>query len=91
MTPPELPSYVIEYRDIKTMHMGSIVLYRMGDFYEAFDDDAKTVADVLNIALTKRGSVPMSGFPVMNADHYRHHLEKAGFSVVTYCRGKIQE
>ena len=44
----------IQYQKIKQEYTDCILLYRMGDFYEGFDEDAKTMAEVLNITLTSR-------------------------------------
>ena len=53
-----------QYREAKERHPGMVVLFRMGDFYELFDDDAREIAPILNITLTTRdGAMPMAGFP----------------------------
>ncbi len=57
-----------QYLKIKAQHRDSILLFRLGDFYEAFDDDAKTVSQELNISLTskpmgKNFRVPLAGIP----------------------------
>ena len=53
-----------QYQEAKQRHPGMVVLFRMGDFYELFDDDAREIAPVLNITLTTRdGAMPMAGFP----------------------------
>jgi DNA mismatch repair protein MutS len=57
-----------QYLKIKEKHQDSILLFRLGDFYEAFDEDAKLVADELNISLTtkpmgKNIRVPLAGIP----------------------------
>jgi len=57
-----------QYLSIKSEYKNILLLYRMGDFYETFYDDAKTLARVLGIALTKRAhgksaDVPLAGFP----------------------------
>ncbi|MDX2225754.1 MAG: DNA mismatch repair protein MutS [Verrucomicrobiae bacterium] len=56
----------------------AILLFRLGDFYEMFFDDAKTGAHILNIALTQRHAVPMCGIPYHAADQYISRLIKAG-------------
>lgn len=61
--------------------MSALTFKRMGDFYEAFDDDAKTVADVLGIALTKRGDRQMCGIPAHAAAEYFAQLSSAGHTV----------
>jgi hypothetical protein len=52
-----------QYWKIKDRHPGAILLFRMGDFYETFEEDAKIVADVLGITLTKRGNGAADGHP----------------------------
>ena len=57
-----------QFWDAKASHPNSIMLFRMGDFYETFDEDAKVASEILGIALTKRSngaasSVPLAGFP----------------------------
>jgi DNA mismatch repair protein MutS len=76
-----------QYYKIKEQYKDSILLYRMGDFYETFDDDAKIVSQVLGIALTKRGKteqmedIPLAGFPYHALDNYLYKLVKAGYGV----------
>lgn len=55
-----------------------ILLFRLGDFYEMFFDDAKEAAPILNVALTKRNTVPMCGVPYHAAENYVGKLVKAG-------------
>ena len=55
-----------------------LLLYRLGDFYEMFFEDAKTAAPILNVALTKRNAVPMCGVPYHAADAYIAKLVRAG-------------
>jgi len=64
-----------QYYQIKRRYPDTIVLFRLGDFYETFDDDAITTAKVCNITLTKRnngsaGDIPMAGFPHHQLDNY---------------------
>ena len=61
--------------------MATIHLERMGDFYEAFNEDAKELAKTLGITLTKRRDIPMAGFPVRAAGDYISRLGEAGFTV----------
>ncbi len=75
-----------QYLDIKSKHPGSILLYRMGDFYEMFLDDAITAAKVLDIALTSRdrqaeNRIPMCGVPYHAAEGYIARLIGAGYKV----------
>src|SRR5258708_37269480 len=53
-----------QYREAKERHPGMILLFRAGDFYELFFEDAEIVSRVLGISLTSRaGKAPMAGFP----------------------------
>ncbi|MFL5259632.1 MAG: DNA mismatch repair protein MutS [Hyphomicrobiales bacterium] len=75
-----------QYLEIKAAHPGSLLFYRMGDFYELFFEDAGIAADALGIALTKRGKhrgedIPMCGVPVHSADQYLARLIRAGHRV----------
>src|SRR5438105_10728380 len=54
-----------------------LLLFRLGDFYELFFEDAKEAAGLLNVALTKRNSVPMCGVPYHAAQNYIAKLIKA--------------
>ncbi len=72
-----------QYLALKREAEGSLLFYRMGDFFELFFDDAKIASDILDIALTSRGEhsgdpVPMCGVPVHSADGYLARLIKAG-------------
>jgi len=55
-----------------------LLLFRLGDFYELFFEDAKEAAGLLNVALTKRNGVPMCGVPYHAAQNYIAKLVKAG-------------
>jgi DNA mismatch repair protein MutS len=75
-----------QYLSIKKQYPDAIVFYRLGDFYETFDEDAKTVAKELDIVLTSRKisnqqRVPMAGVPHHAADNYIARLIKAGYKV----------
>ncbi|MFY8215892.1 MAG: DNA mismatch repair protein MutS, partial [Chthoniobacterales bacterium] len=69
----------------------TILLFRLGDFYEMFGDDAKAAAAIMNVALTKRGNMPMCGVPFHAA---RGYIEKliAGGKRVAICDqvGEVQ-
>lgn len=56
----------------------TLLLFRLGDFYELFFDDAKDASALLNVALTKRNGVPMCGVPYHAAQNYIARLIKAG-------------
>lgn len=75
-----------QYLDIKNAHPDKLVLFRMGDFYETFFEDAYTTSKVLNITLTTRNKhndnpVPLAGFPYHALDNYLDKLIKAGLKV----------
>lgn len=66
------------YRDAKAQCPDCLLLFKMGDFYEAFDSDADTAAKVLELTLTKRGEIRMTGFPYHQLDGYLAKLVAAG-------------
>jgi DNA mismatch repair protein MutS len=75
-----------QYRDIKSRHSDSILLFRMGDFYEMFYDDAVTASRVLGLTLTSRNNggaseVPLAGVPVRAVGEYLRRLVAGGFRV----------
>ena len=75
-----------QYFSIKAQHPEAILLYRVGDFYETYSDDALTASKVLGIVLTRRsngdkGSTPMAGFPHHAIDGYLQKLVRAGYKV----------
>tara|TARA_X000001036_G_scaffold302245_2_gene281325 strand:- start:1446 stop:4040 length:2595 start_codon:yes stop_codon:yes gene_type:complete len=75
-----------QFREAKRAHPDSIMLFRMGDFYETFDRDAIVASKILGITLTKRSngaasSVPLAGFPYHSLEQYLHRLLKAGHRV----------
>jgi len=79
-----------QYLALKSEAEGSLLFYRMGDFFELFFDDAREAAGILDIALTTRGEhggdpVPMCGVPVHAAEGYLARLIRAG------CRVAIAE
>ncbi len=75
-----------QYQQVKARHPDALLLFRMGDFYETFEEDAKTTARVLGITLTKRGNgaageVPLAGFPHHALETYLPRLVRAGYRV----------
>jgi len=71
-----------QYRQFKEKHPECILLFRMGDFYELFYDDAKTVARALGLTLTQRTEgIPMAGVPYHQLDNYLRRLLQQGFRV----------
>ena len=83
--PAETPM-MKQFYDIKRMHPDAILLFRCGDFYETYADDAVRASEVLGITLTRRssatpGSVAMAGFPYHALDNYLPKLVRAGLRV----------
>lgn len=75
-----------QYREIKSRHPQTILFFRMGDFYEMFEDDAKLAARELGLTLTSRNNggaaeVPLAGVPVKAAAEYLRRLVAAGHRV----------
>lgn len=70
-----------EYQALKSQNPDALLLHRMGDFYEAMGDDAKTVADALNLTLTRRNTVPMAGVPLFSLQSSIAALTAKGFKV----------
>jgi len=68
-----------QYRTIKAeIPSDALLLFRLGDFYEMFFEDAQIGAGILNVALTKRGSTPMCGIPFHAASNYISKVLEAG-------------
>lgn len=74
-----------QYNQIKEKHPGTILLFRVGDFYETFSDDAVLISKELGITLTKRNNggdmTPLAGFPHHSLDSYLPRLVKNGYRV----------
>lgn len=75
-----------QYRQVKERYPDTILLFRMGDFFETFEEDAVTTSRVCGIVLTKRsngaaGETPLAGFPHHQLDNYLPKLVRAGYRV----------
>jgi len=75
-----------QYLSMKAAHPDCILFFRLGDFYETFDDDAKVVARVCDVVLTSRPvgndqRVPLAGVPYHSVDGYIARLVEAGYRV----------
>ncbi len=74
-----------QYYEVKDKYPDSILLFRVGDFYETFADDAIKAAEILGIVLTKRNNggsdVALAGFPYHSLDNYLPKLVRAGYRV----------
>ncbi|MBD3345968.1 MAG: DNA mismatch repair protein MutS [Chitinivibrionales bacterium] len=75
-----------QYVAIKQQNPTTVLLYRMGDFYEMFNEDAKTASRILGLTLTSRNhggadATPLAGFPYHALDRYANRLVKAGYRI----------
>ena len=77
------PDLFDQHAKLKSQYPGVILLLRVGDFWEAIDDDADTIARVCNLAKTTRGDHRMAGFPHMHLSRFLTALVGAGFRVAT--------
>ena len=83
----ELTPAMGEYLKIKHHNPDKILLYRLGDFYETFFEDAVTMSKVLEITLTGReqgkfGRIPLAGIPVKSVNTYIEKLVQRNYKVV---------
>ena len=83
--PTETPM-MRQYFAVKAEHPEAVLLFRCGDFYETYGEDALTASKVLGIVLTKRssatpGAIPMAGFPHHSLETYLPRLVRAGYKV----------
>jgi len=83
---PELTPLMKQYFSIKERHGDAILMFRLGDFYEMFGEDARVASKILQIALTSREKgkeepIPMCGIPFFAAESYIAKLVKAGHKV----------
>src|SRR3979411_2980329 len=73
---------MLQYQEAKQRHPGMLLLFRMGDFFELFDEDAEIAARVLGLTLTSRDkTIPMAGFPHHQLENYLHKLLRGGHRV----------
>src|SRR5438067_11362847 len=78
----QLTPMMAQYRRIKSeLPKDALLLFRLGDFYEMFFEDALAGAQLLNVALTKRGATPMCGIPFHAANNYIARILRAGRKV----------
>ncbi len=69
---------MVQYQSIKEQHPNEVLFFRLGDFYEMFNDDAVEVSRLLNLTLTHRGSSPMCGIPYHASKIYIARLLRLG-------------
>lgn len=87
VTSKDVTPMMTQYFEIKAQYPGCLLLFRMGDFFEMFFDDAKRASALLNIALTHRGKhkndidTPMCGIPVAALENYVGRLVRSGYKV----------
>ncbi len=86
MAKPVATPLMQQYREIKARHPGTILFFRMGDFYETFYEDAELIARILGITLTSRNNggasqVPLAGVPVKAGPEYVRKLVQLGHRV----------
>lgn len=82
MSEKKLTPMMKQYHNMqKEIPDDAILLFRLGDFYEIFFDDAAEAAPILEVALTKRGGVPMCGVPYHAMDNYLPRLLNSGLKV----------
>ena len=83
--PATLTPAMRQYQQYKQQYPDAVLFFRIGDFYECFYEDARTVSRILGVALTARSKgenpVPMAGVPFHAVDTYLHRLIAAGFKV----------
>ena len=81
-TDAQLTPMMAQYRRIKgELPRDALLLFRLGDFYEMFFEDAQAGSQLLNVALTKRGVIPMCGIPFHAANGYIARILRAGRKV----------
>ena len=86
MQESHLPQFYQDYLEIKTDNPNRLVLYQVGDFFEAYNDDAKTVAEALDLMMTSRpisdnDRVPMVGLPKHALETYMNMLTDRGYDL----------
>ncbi len=70
-----------QWHRCKKAAKGALLFFRMGDFYEAFYEDARIMAEELELTLTQRGGIPMSGVPWHTCDSYIDRLVEKGYRI----------
>lgn len=80
-TEPKISPMMLQWQDCKNAAPGAVVLFRLGDFYEAFHEDAHICSKELELTLTKRQTIPMSGIPAHTLDGYIDKLIAKGYKV----------
>ena len=77
-----LTPMMVQYQSVKKQYQNEVVFFRLGDFYEMFNDDAVEVSRLLNLTLTHRANQPMCGIPYHAAKIYIARLLRLGKKIV---------
>ena len=78
---PPLTPVMRQWSEFKRLHPSHVLLFRLGDFYELFHDDARLASSLLSLTLTSRLSIPMCGFPHFSLSTHLRRLLAGGHSV----------
>lgn len=78
---PKISPMMVQWHSCKSMAKNAILLFRLGDFYEAFYEDAAILAKEVDLTLTRRQDIPMSGIPFHTAESYIDKLVAKGYRV----------
>ena len=78
MPKPALTPLMTQYYEVRAKYPGIVLFFRLGDFYEMFDEQAKEISALLGLTLTARNGVPMCGIPYHAANNYIVRLLSAG-------------
>jgi DNA mismatch repair protein MutS len=70
-----------QYQNIKAKYPDAILLFRVGDFFKTFEEDAKAIGKTLGDSLSIKGKKTVAGFPVYSLDNALRKLVKAGYKV----------
>lgn len=84
-TPAKRPiSIEKQFKEMKKKHPDALLIFRVGDFYEIYDEDAEKAAKILNLTITKRGKKMLCGFPYHALDIYLPKIIHAGHRAAIY-------
>lgn len=78
----QLTPMMVQYNSIKSKYKDEVLFYRLGDFYEMFNEDAVEISRLLNLTLTSRAGTPMCGIPYHAAKVYIARLLRLGKKIV---------
>src|ERR1700726_2582243 len=78
---PKISPMMAQWHACKGQAPGAVLFFRLGDFYEAFYEDAALLSKELDLTLTKRQEIPMSGVPFHTCEQYIDKLVAKGFRV----------